>query len=314
MSQSNTIVAGIDTGKSRLDVAFWPVGEVLGVGNDAAGHAELVERLRQLGITRVGIEASGGYERVVVAVLAAAGIQVIVLQPVQVRAFARFTLQRAKNDRLDAALIARCAAQSEAPGASFDPDLARLAEHLTYDEQLAEDMARLKTRRDRFAEPPLKAWLEARLADLQRRRREAQAELRRLVHQAPAVLRRVRLLESIPGLGFLSALTLAVRVPELGRLDRQEAAALLGVAPFDDDSGRRQGARRIGGGRARPRRLLYMAALAASRYNPALKAFHGRLLANGKPPKVALVACMRKLAGLANAILKRGTPWQPSPT
>jgi transposase len=313
MKKSTPISAGIDTGKYKLDVAVNGRPDRLHVNNDPAGHENLAAWLLQHGVKRVGIEASGGYERPVVASLRAQGFEVILFQPKQVRAYAEFRLKKAKNDGIDADLIAACTAAVETIHAPPDPRFAALAEHLTFIEQIEEDIARSKTRREGFQSAELKAEIDAEIGRLKKRRA---LELKRVVHNLRAsadLARRLDLLVSVPGIGERTALALLIRIPELGTLSREQAAALAGLAPFDDDSGKRKGSRHIQGGRRRPRKNLYAAALpAAFKWNQPLVDFYGRLRAAGKPHKLALVACARKLVIFANAVLARGSEWTPN--
>ena len=311
MSKSITVAAGIDTSKDKLDVAIHGCAEQLQVGNDAAGHRSLLAWLRRKRVTRVGIEASGGYERAVVAELRRAGFVVIVFQPIQVRAYAMFRLQRAKNDKIDAALIAACTAAGEdkirpAPDARF----AAFAEHLTLIEQIEEDAARYKTRRDTFLDKTNLQLIESEIVRLQAWRRRELKRLRQAIYAHADLKQRFRLIHSVVGIGGRTALALLVRLPEIGLLTRGQAAALVGLAPYDDDSGRMTGQRHIAGGRKRLRKSLYAAAMpAAFHWNPALIALYGRLTADGKTHKQALVACARKLVIYANTVVARGTPW-----
>lgn len=311
MTEYSTGVAGIDTGKAWLDVALAAGVEVLHCANDAAGHTELAAWLHGHGVKRIGIEASGGYQRRVVAHLRAAGFAVQVFQPLQVRAYAQFHLQRAKNDRIDAGLIARCTAASAPAHAPPDPRYDALAEHLTLIEQIEEDIVRAKTRRETFLAPRHRQLLEV---EVRRLKAWRTAEIKQLAHALRRdgdLARRLDLIESVPGIGPRTALALAIRMPELGALSREQAAALAGLAPFDDDSGTRRGARHIKGGRTRLRKNICAATLpAAFQWNPALVVFYKRLIAAGKPHKVALIACARKLLIYANTVLARGTPWQ----
>lgn len=310
MTEHNIGAAGIDTGKSTLDVAL--AGEIsqLQVDNDAAGHRGLASWLRDNGVERVGIEASGGYERTVVSHLRNQGFTVIMFQPIQVRAYATYRQQRAKNDRIDAALIAACTAAATTIKDPPDPRLEAFAEPLTLIEQIEEDIARCKTRLEAFRDPRHRDLLKA---EIKRLKAWRAAEIKRMVAELRRhddLARRLDLIESVPGIGLRTALALLVRMPELGTLSREQAAALAGLAPFDDDSGKRHGAHRIAGGRARLRKSLYAAALpAAFQWNPALINLYQRLIRDGKPHKVALVACARKLVIFANAVVARGTPW-----
>lgn len=310
MVHDSMIVAGIDTGKIWLDVACHPSGQALRVENGPAGHRRLADWLAQHGVARVGLEASGGYERGVVAALRDAGLEVAVLQPRQVRAFALFRLKLAKNDRLDAALIARCTAELDLVRPAPDPRLEPLAEHLRLIEQLEADLARAKTRAEAFHLPRHRRAL---LREAERLAGRVKAELLLLAKTVAAqadLARRLTLIESVAGIGRRTALTLLILMPELGRLSRQEAASLAGLAPFDHDSGQYRGQRRIQGGRHRVRRALYAAALPASfQWNPALVAIYKRLRSAGKNHKQALTACARKLLLYANAVLARQAEW-----
>ena len=231
-------------------------------------------------------------------------------QPIQVRAYATYRQQRAKNDRIDAALIAACTVAATTIKDAPDPRLEAFAEPLTLIEQIEEDIARCKTRLEAFRDPRHRDLLKA---EIKRLKAWRAAEIKRMVAELRRhddLARRLDLIESVPGIGLRTALALLVRMPELGTLSREQAAALAGLAPFDDDSGKRHGARRIAGGRTRLRKSLYAAALpAAFRWNPALINLYQRLIRDGKPHKVALVACARKLVIFANAVVARGTPW-----
>lgn len=314
MTDHITPAAGIDTGKARLDVAVHGLPLQFAVENNRVGWRRLGGELAKAGVARVGIEASGGYERGVVASLRARGFTVLVFQPLQVKHFARLHLRRAKNDRLDAMLIAACAAVLEAPAIAADPRLPELADWLTFIEQTEEDIARIKTRLEHILEARRRRLA---LADIARLKARRAAELERLIEAVcadPDLARRFALLQSVPGIGRRTALCLIVRLPELGRIGREQAGALVGLAPFDDDSGKHRGQRHIAGGRSRVRAALYAAALpAAFRWNPALIGLYRRLRGKGKTHKMALVACARKLVVYANTVLARGTPWSAAP-
>jgi transposase len=302
--------AGIDTSKAKLDVAVQGRAEHWQVDNTAVGWRRLAAELTSAEVMRVGIEASGGYERGVVGYLRTKGFTVLVLQPIQVKAYARLHLRRAKNDKLDAALIAACAATIDRPRIEPDQHLAKLAQHLTFVEQIEEDIARFKVRLEHVDDPRLRRMVVADIARLKARR---SAELLRIVTALRThddLARRLDLVLSVPGLGERTALALIIRMPELGRVSREEAAALAGLAPFDDDSGKRKGERHIAGGRRRLRRSLFAAALpAAFRWNKALIELYTRLTARGKAHNEALIACARKLLIYANTVVQRGTPW-----
>jgi transposase len=310
MTQTSTTTAGIDASKGKLDIAVHGQSGWWEVANDLPGWRKLAQLLTRAGVRRVGIEATGGYERGVVEHLRAAGFIVLVLQPVQVKAFGRARLRRAKNDKLDAALIAACAASLQQVRSAPDPRLAELAEQLTFLEQIEEDIKRFKTRLEHIAEPKLRRIVLDDIARLKARRLSRIRDIARQLRAHHDLAIRLDLVMSIPGIGERTALALLVRMPELGRISREEAAALAGLAPFDNDSGQYKGQRRIAGGRARLRRSLFAAALpAAFRWNKAVMALYARLIAAGKAHNAALIACARKLLIYANTVLQRGTPW-----
>lgn len=310
MSKSNIIAAGIDVAKAKLDVAVHGCNAHWQVANTPAGFRDLVRLMRCQKVTRIGIEATGGYERDIVEHLRKAGFAVVVLQPIQVRAFAQFILCRAKNDRIDAALIAACVAHRDSLREPPDPRLAPFADLLTFIEQIEEDSARIKVRLEHVRDPGLRRTMLVDLDRLKQRRATMIAKLVTAVRRHDDLACRLDLVTSIDGIATRTALALIIRMPELGRLSRQQAAALAGLAPFDRDSGKRKGERHIAGGRARLRKSVYAAALpAAFRWNAQLVALYRRLTAAGKPHKVALIACTRKLILYANIVLARATPW-----
>jgi transposase len=310
MTKTSTGTAGIDTAKDKLDIAVHGQARHWQVENTLTGWRRLAAELVKTGVTKVGIEATGGYERGVVAHLRNEGFVVLVLQPIQVKAFARVHLRRAKNDALDAVLIAACTATLDPPQIEPDARLMKLADDLTFVEQIEEDIARFKTRLEHIDEPRLRRLVVADIARLKARRT---AELRRIARQLrlhPDLARRFDLVLSVPGIGERTALALIIRMPELGRISREQAAALAGLAPFDDDSGKHRGQRHIAGGRGRLRRSLFAAALPASfRWNRALCELYTRLKARGKAHNAALIACARKLLIYANTVVQRGSPW-----
>jgi transposase len=314
MTKTTTKTAGIDTSKDKLDIAI-DTGATCGqVENTALGWEQAAERLAAAGVTRVGIEATGGYERGVVRYLRQRGFTVLVLQPAQVKAYARMHLRRAKNDKIDAALIAACAAALEAPAVPPDDRLAALAGHLTFVEQVEEDIARLKVRLEHVEDARLRGILKADIATFKQRRATEMLRIIKVLRSHADLARRYHLVLSVPGIGERTALAIIIRMPELGRISREEAAALAGLAPYDHDSGTHKGQRHIAGGRARLRRSLFAAALpAAFRWNKALIELYSRLVARGKCHKAALVACARKLLIYANTVVRRDTPWDQRP-
>ncbi len=304
---------GIDVAKARLDLAVRPSGDRWATANDAAGIAALVARLHELQPALVVLEATGGYERPLAAALAGAGLPTAVVNPRQARDFARATGRLAKTDALDAHTLAHFAeavrpAARPVPNAAAEALGAVLARRRQLVEMLTAEQNRLHTAatavRERIAAHL--AWLEAELDDTNR-------ELARIIGADPAWRERDALLRGVPGVGPVLSTTLLADLPELGALTRHQVAALAGVAPLSRDSGTLRGKRTVWGGRAQLRAALYMGTLAAARFNPAIKAFYERLCAAGKPKKVALTACMRKLLTILNAMLAHGTPWRHGP-
>ena len=312
MAAPADVTVGIDVAKAQLDVAVQPTGTTWTVPRARGGLRRLQGQLEALRPTRIVLEASGGYERAVVAALSAAGLPVVVVNPRQTRDFARAHGILAKTDRLDARVLARFAAAVRPPlrpqPSAAVQDLQLLSRRRR---QLVADRAAEQQRRrhDRahldLGFDPLAAALTAALAQVDR-------QLAALVQAEPARRARAAWLQSIPGIGPVTAAVLLAEVPELGTCSRQQVAALVGVAPFNRDSGAWRGRRSCWGGRAQVRAALYMAALTATRVNPTLRACYQRLIATGKPPKVALVACMRKLLVLCNALCKSQTTWDPT--
>ena len=310
MTQTIITTAGIDTSKAKLDIAVHDRTERWQVANARSGWQVLAGNLAKVGVTRVGIEATGGYERGVVKHLREAGFTVLVLQPIQVKAFGRLHLRRAKNDALDAVLIAACTATLDPSKTPPDPRLAELAGYLTFLEQTEEDIARSKTRLEHIEEPAIRRTVNTDIARSKARRAALIRHIAKQLRAHPDLAARFDLVLSIPGIGERTALALIIRMPELGRVSREEAAALAGLAPFDNDSGQHRGQRHIAGGRARLRRSMFKAALpAAFRWNTALVALYARLIAAGKHHNAALIACARKLVIYANTVVQRGTPW-----
>jgi len=314
MAKRITICAGIDTGKRKLDVALDGSSEQMQVENTPEGYMGLVEWLRRQKVKRVGIEASGGYEQAVVAELRRKRFVVVVFQPAQVRAYAVFHLQRAKNDRIDAALIAACTAATKKIHPAPDPRLLPFAAHLTMIEQIGEDLAKLKNRIESCRHERIQKLWKQQIALLAKCRRTEFKALVAAIRKHRDLAARLDLIYSVGGSGMPTAVSILVRMPEIGQITREQAAALAGLAPYDDDSGDHVGVRHIEGGRERLRRALYTAALPASfRWNPQLMALYNRLIAAGKGHKRALIACARKLLVIINAVVARGTPWLAEP-
>lgn len=309
MTSTTPRYVGIDVAKHHLDVAVRPGGDNWRVPHDADGLAALVARLHDLAPTLIVLEASGGYERPVVAALSAASLALAVINPRQTRDFAKATGKLAKTDTLDAAALAHFAeAVRPVPRAVADDATQALGAALTRRRQLLAMLAAeqnrlataLPTVRERIAAHI--AWLKAEVAD-------STTALARAIQEDPAWREREALLRSVPGVGPILATVVLAELPELGTVTRQQAAALAGVAPLNRDSGTRRGKRATWGGRAHVRTALYMATMSAIRANPAIRAFYERLRAVGKPRKVAVVACMHKLLTVLNAVLRQRTPW-----
>jgi transposase len=305
------IFIGIDVSRDRLDAHVRPSDESFAVARDSEGLAALIERLRALDPYLVVLEATGGFEVTVAAAVAAAQIPLAVMNPRQIRDFARSTGQLAKTDALDAKAIARFAeAVRPEPRPVPDVQARALGELVARRRQIIEMMTAERNRRRQLTSRRLIKSVDRLLAVLQQELSELERDLDQGIRGTPAWRERDELMRSIPGVGNVVARTLIADLPELGRLDRKQIAALVGVAPLNRDSGKMRGKRTTWGGRAKVRCALYMAALVASRHNPVLKAFYQRLLSAGKPKKLALTAVMRKLLTILNAVVRDNTRWQ----
>jgi len=308
---SADVHVGIDVAKDRLDAALEPGGEAWQVTNHEAGIAALVERLQELEPATVILEATGGYELPLVGALLGARLPATVVNPRQVRDFARATGQLAKTDAIDARVLARFgAAVRPEPREVPDEATRELAALVGRRRQLIEMLIAEKNRL-RLAARPVRRDIQQHIRWLERRLSDLDGDLSRQVRSSPQWREQDDLLQSVPGVGPISSVTLLAQLPELGRLNRKEIAALVGVAPLNRDSGTLRGRRRVWGGRAHVRAALYMATLTATRCNPAIRAFYERLVAAGKPKKVALVACMRRLLTALNAISRDRATWEP---
>jgi len=302
---------GIDVSKGRLDVAIGAQGEYWDVGNDEKGIVKLVERLKEVQPTLIVLESTGGLEVLVMTELYAAGLAFALVNPGRVREFAKSMGLLAKTDKLDARLLARFAE-------AVKPSITRLPneqeQHLSglvtrrrqLLEMLVAEQNRLNTVR-----LSLKGKLEEHIRWLQEALAKLDQEIQEYVRQSELWQEKTELMRSVPGVGPVTSSTLLAELPELGKLDRKKIAALVGVAPFNDDSGHRRGKRRVKGGRSSVRNVLYMAALSASKYNPVLRSFYQAMIKRGKEKKVALTACMRKLLTFLNAIIRDSAPWKP---
>jgi transposase len=307
---------GIDISKASLDVCVQPSGAQWSVDNHAAPIESLVEQLTAIHPQRIVVEASGGYEALVVGLLASGQLPVVVVNPRQVRDFARATGQLAKTDRIDAQVLARF-------GEAIRPELRALPDATTravralvsrrrqLQEMLIAEQHRLGSAVVQDAPAPLREQLSEHIDWLRRQVSDIDDDLGQQLRASSVWREREDLLRTIPGIGPVTSATLLSQVPELGQLDRKAIAKLVGVAPLNHDSGLLRGRRRVWGGRAEVRAVLYMAALVATRCNPLIRTFYERLRVAGKPAKVALVACMHKLLLLCNSVLRSATPWRP---
>jgi transposase len=306
----DTTVVGIDVSKDRLDVHVHPDGTALSFSRDASGIEALIGKLAGLALQSVAVEATGGFETVVVASLAAASLPVVVVNPAQVRAYAKAMGKRAKTDPIDAQVIALFAAAAK-PQVRPLPDAATqaLADLVARRRQIIH-MIVAEGQREKRASPRARKSIARMLKTLRAELSVIDAEIDESVRGSPVWCEKEKLLDSVPGVGSVTVRSLLADLPELGSLDRHQIAALAGLAPFTRQSGKWRGKSFIGGGRASVRAVLFMAAMTAMRWNPALRAFHQRLRAAGKPKMVALIAVARKLLTILNAILRDNKPWQ----
>lgn len=304
------VVVGIDVSKDRLDVCVLPDGEAFAVPRDGEGLQTLTARLAGLRPELVAVEATGGFETTVAAAVAGAGLPLVIVNPAQVRAFAQAIGRRAKTDPIDAEVIARFVAAVR-PEVRPLPDAAEqlLADLITRRRQIVQMIGAEKQREKRQAQPRLKRSIARLVSALTRELTELDRQIDDEIRGTPAWRAKEDLMRSVPGVGPVVSRTLIAELPELGRLDRRQIAALAGLAPWTRQSGKWKGKSFIGGGRASVRTALFMAALVASRHNPQLKAFHQRLIAAGKPKLVALTATARKLLTILNAMVRTQTPW-----
>jgi transposase len=304
-------VVGIDVSKDRLDVHVTPSGEVLVEANDAAGVEKLTGRLSELSPALVALEATGGFETLAASALSAAGLPVVVVNPAQVRSFADALGKRAKTDPIDAEVIARFAAASGIKPKPLPDEQSRLlADLVTRRRQIMAMIVAEEARLKRAANRQLRKSIGRLLTALRRELETLDADLDKQVRTSPAWRIKEDLLSSVPGIGKGISRTLIAEMPELGSLDRHQIASLAGLAPFTRQSGKWRGRSFISGGRASVRAALFMGALVASRHNPVLKAFRDKLVAQGKPKIVAIIATARKLLTILNAIIRDQKPWQ----
>ena len=305
------ITVGVDVSKKQLDIALRPSGETFVVERNAAGLEGLVTRLTALAPHVIALEATGGFETIAAAALAAAGLPVVIVNPAQIRSFAKALGQRAKTDPIDAAVIAHFA-EATAPEPRPLPDEATqlLADLVARRRQIIAMICAERQREMRATAKRLKKSIARLLKALEKELTSVDTDIDDAVRGSPAWREKENLLASVPGIGPVIARTLIAEMPELGQLDRKQIAALAGLAPWTRQSGQWRGKSFIGGGRASVRCALFLGAMVACRHNPILKAFYDRLVAAGKPKMVAIIAVARKLLTILNAILRDQKPWQ----
>lgn len=310
-TQLHDAYVGIDVSKAHLDVDVFPDASPVRFTNDEPGRFAACEHLLQIAPQLIVLEATGGLESPLAGLLAAKGLRVSVINPRQARDFAKALGVLAKTDQVDAAVLARFAQAIKPPVRALkSEELAGLESVLTRRRQLIE-MITAESNRRGSAAPKIAKQIAKHITWLEKRLAEANDDLDSMIRSSPMWQQKAELMESVPGVGRVTATTLLADLPELGSLSRREISALVGVCPYNRDSGTRRGRRAIWGGRAQVRACLYMATVVASRCNPVIRAFYEKLVAAGKPKKVALVACMRKLLVMLNTMLKNGTPWNP---
>jgi transposase len=311
--ESEKTHVGIDVSKDNLDMAIHSRHEIRRFANTATGIDKIVRQMGDIGPVLVVIEATGGYEIQLAAALGDAGIPTAVVNPRQVRDYARSTGKLAKTDALDARILAEFAAVVRPKARPLaDTEILELRAILARRSQLNE-MITAEKNRMHHAHGPLYEHIKAHIEWMQNELLEMDSELKQFIQKSPIWLQKDNLLKSVPGIGPVLSWTLVANLPELGILDRRKIAALVGVAPFNRDSGKMRGKRSCWGGRANVRSALYMATLVATRHNPIIRTLYQRLCAAGKEKKVAITACMRKLLTIINAMVKHHTPWQYLP-
>jgi transposase len=309
----DSFVIGIDIAKDWLDVAVHETGQCLRVGNDAQGWADLIGRLKRCAVHAIGLEPSGGYERGLAKALHKAGLPVRNVNPHKLRHYARALGRLAKNDKIDARLIARYTAELPTRPLRSDPLIEQLADLVGARRQLSDDKVSLANQLEQIREATVRRIFAARLRRIEADIVLINKRITDLIQGDARLAASDRLIQSLPGAGPVLSHTIIALAPEIAQASRRQIAALIGLCPYDHDTGLLRGKRSIRGGRAEVRRVLYMAALTASRFNPVLKAFHQRLIAAGKPPKVALIAVARKIITILSAMVRTGQQWNPAP-
>ena len=314
MAQNDRVVVGIDVAKDKVDACIRTLSQRRTFESTAEGRRQLIAWLRKHQVTKAVMEASGGYERDWAKALREAGLEVRIVDPKRVRSFARSAGRLAKNDAIDAEMIAWFAETfGEAPVQAYDADREKLVQIVNARQALLDVQTELQNRNEHSV-PDVVQKMQARLLKkIALEVAKLEAAIAAMIKATAHFTELAEIIESVPGLGRGTSAGLIAAMPELGQVSNKAAAALLGVAPYDDDSGKRRGERQIKGGRRKVRNLFYMACLgAATQHNPVLKAFYRRLVAKGKEKKVALVACMRKLIVILNIMIARGEKWDAS--
>lgn len=315
MNQPTQQWIGIDVSKAHLDVYLHPQGQQWRSPNSELGIAEIVKTLAALEVALVVLEATGGMEQAVTVALTQAGVAVVVSNPRRVRDFAKAMGKLAKTDQIDAQVLARYGEAVRPEVRAFASEAAKALQDLVLRrQQLVEMVSAERNRKSIARSEASKAQIDRHIEWLKEEVKALDEQIQTQMNQSQQWQQQQAILQSVPGVGVVTASTLIALLPELGRLTRQEIAALVGVAPMNCDSGKMRGKRFVMGGRSAVRSVLYMAALVATRFNPVIGTFYQRLLAQGKAKKLALVACMRKLLVMLNAMLKHNQPWQPQLT
>ena len=310
--ESTEFFVGVDVSKAELEIGVIPESKTWKESNDCQGIKQLIDNLVTLSPSVIVIEATGGYETLVASSLATAQLPVVVINPRHIRSFAKAIGILAKTDRIDRLVLAQCGKSIKPqPRPLKDEQAQELKAMLGRRKQLVEMLTMEKNRIDKATNIVLE-YIHAHIFWLESQLQEVDKDLHNSIKNSPVWAEKDKIIRSIPGAGPVLSVTLISELPELGILNRRQIAALVGVAPFNCDSGKRKGYRRVWGGRALIRSILYMAALSAVRYNPAIKAFYKRLVAAGKKPKVSLTACMRKLLTIINSMVRNGSLWDPT--
>jgi transposase len=309
---TGTVQVGIDVSKSRFDIDVYPSDECWQEENKEPGIQKLVERFKSMPIERIVVEATGGYEAKLVEQLVQAGLPVSRVNPGRVRRFAQGMNWLAKTDKIDAKVLALFGEKAQPRLVVLPGEAEKRLSALIRRRKQVVDMLTVEQNHTELAEKEMLDYIDTVKQVLQKQLADLDAQIQDLINQTPSLKEKRELLQSVPGVGKVLSATLVAQLPELGVCNRKEIAALVGLAPFNHDSGRKRGKRMIRGGRSFVRNVLYMATIAATRFNPVIKLMYDRLVKNGKQKKVAIVACMRKLLTILNAMIRSNSSWQPA--